>query len=198
MTQRDVLLKRMRDNLDDLYIFSVPPSGADLMVEPFMPNELVAIVAHNHPLAMRRGVISVTDLCSYPFLQREAGSGTRTLIERFFDERGIAVQPRMELGSNFAIEQAVATGVGVSIVSRTMLDGLHLGDDIHVLSVDGLPLRGHWYLVYLKTKAEWPVVKRFRDFLREFQYEARLSMPAHAGSGKRPRNPSARRPRSAA
>ncbi len=49
VTQRDVLLQRMRDNLDDRYIFSVPPEGADLSVEPFMPNELVAIAARHHP-----------------------------------------------------------------------------------------------------------------------------------------------------
>ena len=171
VTQRDVLIRRMRDNLDDLYVFSVPPSAPDLAVEPFMPNELVAIAARDHPLARRRGAISVAELCSYPFLQRESGSGTRILIERFFAEQGITVQPRMELGSNFAIEQAVATGIGVSIVSRTMLVGLHLSDDICVLDVEGLPLRGHWYLAYLKAKAELPVVRRFRDFMCEFSHE---------------------------
>jgi DNA-binding transcriptional LysR family regulator len=171
VTQRDVLLKRMRDNLDDLYVFSVPPNDPDLAVEPFMANELVAIAARDHPLARRKGAISVSELCAYPFLQRERGSGTRTLIERFFAEQGITVQPRMELGSNFAIEQAVATGIGVSIVSRTMLDGLHLGEEIRVLNVEGLPLRGSWNLVYMKTKAELPVVKHFREFLREFAHE---------------------------
>jgi DNA-binding transcriptional LysR family regulator len=77
----------------------------------------------------------------------------------------------MELGSNFAIEQAVATGVGVSIVSRTMLNRLHLNDDIRVLNVEGLPLRGNWYLVYLKAKADLPVVRQFRIFIREFAHE---------------------------
>jgi len=171
VTQRDVLLRRMRDNLDDLYVFSVPPQEANLVVEPFMPNELVAIAARNHPLAQHQGVIGLAEFCRHPFLQREAGSGTRTAIERFFAEQGIAVQPRMELGSNFAIEQAVATGLGVSIVSRTMLDGLHLGDEIRVLNVEGLPLRGHWHLVYMKAKAEFPVVKHFRDFLLQFAPE---------------------------
>jgi len=171
VTQRDVLLRRMRDNLDDLYVFSVPPQEANLVVEPFMPNELVAIAARNHPLAQHQGVIGLAEFCRHPFLQREVGSGTRTAIERFFAEQGIAVQSRMELGSNFAIEQAVATGLGVSIVSRTMLDGLHLGDEIRVLNVEGLPLRGHWYLVYMKAKAEFPVVKHFRDFLQQFAPE---------------------------
>lgn len=189
VTQRDVLLRRMRDNLDDLYVFSVPPNAPDLVVEPFMPNEFVAIAAHDHPLARRRGAISVAELCSHPFLQRESGSGTRTLIERFFAEQGITVQPRMELGSNFAIEQAVATGVGVSIVSRAMLDGLHLGDEIRVLDVEGLPLRGHWYLVYLKTKAELPVVKSFREFLRQFPHE----LPGQGATPESPRRAVVRR-----
>lgn len=190
VTQRDVLLRRMRDNLDDLYVFSVPPTAPDLAVEPFMPNELVAIAARDHPLAHSKQPISVAELCRYPFLQRETGSGTRTLIERFFAEQGIAVQPRMELGSNFAIEQAVATGVGVSIVSRTMLDGLHLGDEIRVLDVEGLPLTGHWYLVYLRSKAGLPVVQRFRAFLHEFPHDAPGQRAVSARSGRRPRSPS--------
>ncbi|OZA29807.1 MAG: hypothetical protein B7X91_00805 [Hydrogenophilales bacterium 17-64-11] len=190
VTQRDVLLRRMRDNLDDLYVFSVPPSAPDLAVEPFMANELVAIAAHDHPLAQRRGAVSAAERCSYPILQRESGSGTRTLIERFFAEQGITVQPRMELGSNFAIEQVVATGVGVSIVSRTMLDGLHLGDEIRVLDVEGLPLRGHWYLVYLKSKAELPVVKCFREFIRQFAHDvpgqgaATTTRPRRSAAGR--------------
>lgn len=194
VTQRDVLLQRMRDNLDDLYVFSVPPAAPDLVVEPFMPNELVAIAARDHPLARSKRPISLAELCRYPFLQREVGSGTRTLIEHFFAGRGLTVQPRMELGSNFAIEQAVATGVGVSIVSRTMLDGLHLGDEIRVLDVEGLPLSGHWYLVYLRSKAELPVVQRFRAFLHEFPHDAPGQRAVPARPGRRPRSPSRKTP----
>ncbi len=168
VTQREVMLQRMRDNLDDLYIFSVPPHGPDIAVEAFLPNELVAIAARTHPLATRKRKISLEELCEYPFLQRESGSGTRTTIERHLQQQGIRLRPRMELGSNFAIEQAVATGIGVSIVSRTMLQTSHFGDEIRVLNVRGLPIRGHWYLVYLKPKAELPVIRQFREFLREF------------------------------
>jgi DNA-binding transcriptional LysR family regulator len=171
VTQREVLLQRLRDNLDDLYIFSVPPQGPDLDVEAFMVNDLVAIAARRHPLARRRRPIALADLCAEPFLQREAGSGTRIVIERFLAERGLALRPRMELGSNFAIEQAVATGVGVSIVPSAMLTGLRLGHEIRVLAVEGLPIRGSWYLVHLKAKADFPVVRQFRDHLRQFARE---------------------------
>lgn len=167
VTQREVLLQRMRENLDDLYIFSVPPQAPDLSVEAFLPNELVAIAAHDHPLARRTRPISLKELCEYPFIHREAGSGTRIIIERHLAALGLEIRPRMELGSNFAIEQTVATGIGVSIVSRTMLEGLQLGDEIRVLDVQDLPIRGYWYLVFLNAKAELPVVRQFRGFLKE-------------------------------
>ncbi len=187
VTQRDVLLRRMRDNLDDLYIFSVPPEGADLTVEPFMPNELVAIAARHHPLARRRGPVSLAEFCAEPFLQREAGAGTRMAIERFLALQGITLRPRMELGSNFAIEQAVATGVGVSIVSRTMLASLRLGQEIRVLDVEGLPIRGHWYLVFLNTKGDLPVVRQFRAFIRHFGADPQASVSLAASETRRRR-----------
>lgn len=66
-----------------------------------------------------------------------------------------------------------------------MLNGLHLGDEICVLNVEGLPLRGHWYLVYQKTKAELPVVPRFREFLREFLHDARAQAAPPAPRARR-------------
>ncbi len=167
VTQREVLIQRLRDNLDDLYIFSVPPQGGDLCVEPFMGNDLVAIASRQHPFARRRH-IRLAEFCAEPFLQREAGSGTRLVIERYLAEHGLSLRPRMELGSNFAIEQAVATGVGVSIVPSVMLAGLRPAGEIRVLDVEGLPISGHWYLVYLKTKADFPVVRQFRAYVHEF------------------------------
>lgn len=182
VTQRDVLLRRMQDNLDDLYIFSIPPEGADLIVEPFMPNELVAIAARHHSFARRRR-IRLAELCAQPFLMREPGSGTRMTIERHLAQHGITLRPRMELGSNFAIEQLVATGMGVSIVSRNILAGLHFGKEIRVLDVETLPIRGHWYLVYLGTKVELPVVGHFRRFVHQHTDEL-LSPYRH--TAKRP------------
>lgn len=167
VTQRDVLLRRMHENLDDVYIFSVPPKETEIEIEPFLPNELVAIASRDHRFTRRKRPIRLAELCAEPFLQREAGSGTRILIEQFLAGHGLSVKPRMELGSNFAIEQAVATGVGVSIVSRIMIEGLHLSEEISVLDVEGLPISGHWYLAFLKSKADLPIVGQFRAFLRE-------------------------------
>ncbi len=107
-------------------------------------------------------------------------------IERFLAQHGIRVKPRMELGSDFAIEQAVATGVGVSLVSRTMLSGLHFGAEIRVLDVEGLPIRGHWCLVFLSAKGELPVARQFRAFIRQFGAQPQSALgPATAAKRRR-------------
>jgi DNA-binding transcriptional LysR family regulator len=42
------------------------------------------------------------------------GSGTRIAIERPFYEHGIALHPRLELGSSEAIKQAILAALGIS------------------------------------------------------------------------------------
>jgi DNA-binding transcriptional LysR family regulator len=40
------------------------------------------------------------------------------VAERFFAELGLTLRPAMELGSTEAVREAVAAGLGVSVVSR--------------------------------------------------------------------------------
>lgn len=93
---------------------------AEFEVEPFMTDELIAIASPKHRFAGRRGKNAVTaaELCREPMIVREAGSGTRAIVERALGQRGISVTPAMAVGSTIVIKRAVAAGVGVAIVSR--------------------------------------------------------------------------------
>ncbi len=48
---RDGVVQRLRDNLDDLYIMSMPPKDMNLGDEAFMPNPIVVIAPMSDPLA---------------------------------------------------------------------------------------------------------------------------------------------------
>jgi len=78
---------------------------------------------------------------------RERGSGTRNAIERRFAENGITIRPRLELGSNEAIKQAILAGLGISALSRHALT-LNQPGQFAVLDVVGFPILRHWYAVY--------------------------------------------------
>jgi hypothetical protein len=53
---RDGVVHRLRENLDDLYIMSMPPKDMDLGDEAFMPNPIVLIAPNADPLAKRTQV----------------------------------------------------------------------------------------------------------------------------------------------
>lgn len=161
---RDRLLERLARNQDDLYVMGVPPEGLDIVCEPFMENPLVVLAPVSHPMA-RRKRIPFADLANEPFIVRERGSGTRLTIERVFQEKNVPLKIRMELGSNEAIKQAVAGGLGLALLSQSTLNldpGLN---EVSILNVSGFPIKRSWYVVRPRGKQLSVVAKVFLDFL---------------------------------
>jgi DNA-binding transcriptional LysR family regulator len=166
VVNRDRLLERLARNDDDLYIMGVPPQDLDVVSEPLIGNPLVVVAPAAHPLA-QRSRIRLSELADQYFLMREKGSGTRITVERMFEEKGIPLKVKMELGSNEAIKQAVAGGLGLAIMSRHALNPLTGGEPIVELKVQGFPIQRHWYLVTPRGKQLSVVAQTFLDFLQD-------------------------------
>jgi DNA-binding transcriptional LysR family regulator len=166
VSNRERILERLADNLDDLYILGQPPGGIEAEAEPFLENPLVVLAPAQHPLAGQQR-IPLARLAEEPFLLREPGSGTRIATERLFAEHGLAVRVRMELGSNEAIKQAIVGGLGVSVLSRhTLALDAPMGQ-LAILDVEGFPIQRHWYVAYPAGKQLSVVARTFLDYLRE-------------------------------
>lgn len=88
-----------------------------LVIIPFLEEELVLIVPPNHPI-VHRARVSLGDLAGQPFIAREAGSATRELVEEKARRRGVSLKVVMDLASNEAIKKAVENGLGISVISR--------------------------------------------------------------------------------
>jgi DNA-binding transcriptional LysR family regulator len=164
VTNRERVLQRMADNMDDLYVLGQPPEHMDVEFESFMENPLVVLASGSHPLAGKKN-ISPQRLVEEQFLMREAGSGIRLATEQFFAERGLKLKVRMELGSNEAIKQAVAGGLGIAVLSAHTLALERSGEELTILDVTGFPIRRHWYLAYPKDKHLSVVARAFLEFL---------------------------------
>ncbi|MBS0329613.1 MAG: LysR family transcriptional regulator, partial [Proteobacteria bacterium] len=104
-------------------------------------------------------------LASESFLVREAGSGTRGAMERFFAARGLEIRSSMEMSSNEAIKQAVQAGLGLGILSLQTLEMELALRRLAVLAVEGFPIMRHWYVVHRTDKRLSPVAQAFKTFV---------------------------------
>ena len=164
VTNRETLLQQLENNELDLIIMGEPPSGIDLMAEPFMENPLVIIAPSDHPL-VGESAIRAARMANESFVMRDQGSGTRNAIERFFKTHGLQLHAGMEMSSNEAIKQAVEAGLGLGIVSIHTLELELEFKRIVILDVEGFPIVRHWYVVQLKNIRLSPIAQAFKEFV---------------------------------
>ena len=159
---RDGVIKRVEDNSDDLYVMSKPPLHIDLEDHILMPNPLCMIAYKDHPLALKKN-IRLQDLKQERFILRELGSGTRMSADIHFKQKKFIPNLLLELGSNEAIKKAVASRLGVAVISIHALDQFDYDNEISVLRLQDFPINSQWHLVYLKGKQLSPIAKAFYD-----------------------------------
>jgi DNA-binding transcriptional LysR family regulator len=176
VTNRERVMERVTENLDDLYILSEPVDEQLLDAEAFVDNPLLVLAPKDHPLVGRRR-IALEQLAREPFLMREQGSGTRLAVEELFAAHGLKPQFRMELGSNEAIKQAILAGLGISVLSRHVLVANGSGDPA-VLDVVGFPIMRHWHIAHPRGKQLSVAALAFRQFLLDAVKQHALAKPA--------------------
>jgi len=159
---RDHVITRLRSNLDDLYVMSMPPADLPLEDHILMPNPLVVVAPAGHKLAAKKRV-QLDQLQAERFILREKGSGTRMATDAHLRQMGFAPGAVLELGSNEAIKESVEGQLGVSIVSRHALGAHHEG--LAILNVQGFPIQSQWHLVWPKGKQLSPIAQVFREHL---------------------------------
>lgn len=161
---RDGVVQRLRANQDDLYIMSMPPGDIEIEKQVFLSNPLVVVAPDSHPMA-GQSRIELASLAQERFILREQGSGTRLACDAHFAACGFQPIVRLALGSNEAIKQSVAGGLGLAVLSTHSL-GEHMGDDsLATLDVAGFPILSRWYTVHLKGKRLSPMAQAFLHHL---------------------------------
>ena len=119
----DSIVGMVGDNSIDLGIVEGVVNNKYLLVEDCQQDELRVIVPPDHTLAAK-ATLAPAELLDYPFISREEGSGTRSVIASFLEQHGVSEEQLIqsfELGSTEAIKGAVQAGMGISIVSAAAL-----------------------------------------------------------------------------
>lgn len=175
---RDGVLARLREHRDDLYVMSQPPTDLALEDTVLMPNPLCLVAPRGHAL-LGAGRLPLSALADQPFILREPGSGTRMSVDAAFRAQRFRPRLRLQLGSNEAVREAVAGGLGLAVLSAHALAGQPAQQGVALLDVEGFPLASQWHLVHPRGSSLSPLAQAFRTHLLAQAPKRRLpTMPA--------------------
>ncbi len=165
----DAVVSMVADNSIDLGIVEGEVNSQLLQVEHCQYDELIVAAPPNHELASKQQ-IKPTELLNHPFIFREGGSGTRSVIANYLEQHNLhedQLNQPFELGSTEAIKGAVQAGMGISIVSKAAMTK-ELGLDMLRPIPLSPPLVREFYFVRQRQPFRTHLMDELFQFARQY------------------------------
>lgn len=164
------IVSMVEHNVIDLGVVESPVNNKNLIVEVCHNDQLVVIAAPDHELSKRGGTVKASDIVKYPFVSREEGSGTRDVIMQYLVEEKINpndLNLSLELGSPESIKGAVEAGMGITIISRSIIGKELKLNTLCELQLDP-PLSRPFSFVRQRQKFRVTVMEKLLEFARSY------------------------------
>ncbi len=130
-------------------------------------DRIVLVVPHGHPLSLGAAA-TLDELAAHPLVLREAGSGLRHAFEQALERAGRSLADLrvvLELGSNEAIKEAVARGVGVAVLSACAVHPELDAGRLRVVDVEGVGCAREMFVVTDRRRVLSRVARSFLSLL---------------------------------
>ena len=164
------IVSMVEQNVIDLGVVESQVSNKNLIVEVCHEDQLVVVAAPDHELVKRGGKVSASDIVRYPFVSREEGSGTRDVIMHYLLEHKITPSDMtfsLELGSPEAIKGAVEAGMGITILSRSIIGKELKLNMLAELELDP-PLSRPFSFVRQRQKFRVTIMEKLLEFAQSY------------------------------
>lgn len=140
------VLQQLIECRTDFGLIEAPFSAPQLVFEPWQEDELVVFARADHRLAGQPGDLAALAACDW--VMREAGSGSRRLLETLLQPAIGAFRIALELGSGEAVREAVRCGHGIACASRLTVARELASGEFSVLPTPGISLKRQLQLVW--------------------------------------------------
>ena len=182
VSDTQTVCERVLDDELELGVVGAAPPQRGLVFEPFVRDELVAIVPPDHPLASRESV-TLEELVAEPMLLQQEGSG-RALGGRGRDARGGACATatstsRWSSGLQQSVKAAVLDGFGITVISRLAVEREVAEGSLVALRLEGPGLERHFFAVRHAGRTPKRVTTTFLDFARAEAWATWRRAPHH-------------------
>jgi len=164
------IVSMVEHNVIDLGVVESAVSNKNLIVEVCHDDQLVVVAAPDHDLVKRGGKVKASDIVNYPFVSREEGSGTREVIMQYLMEAKVSLGDMnicLELGSPESIKGAVEAGMGITIISRSIIGKELKLNTLAELQLDP-PLSRPFSFVRQRQKFRVTVMEKLLEFAQSY------------------------------
>lgn len=148
----------------DLAVVEWRTESPEIELTPFQTDELLVATSMNHPFGQLEE-IEAERLADQPFILREPGSGTRALAMQSLGPVAERIKVVLELESPEAIKRSVQAGLGVSIISETIIRADLERNAIAGLRLAGCRMQREFSLASLRARHQSPAAQAFAEFL---------------------------------
>lgn len=163
VTNRTKVTESLINNEIDFALMSLDPDIKGVNVLKLMQNKL--FMFGKSDLGIDWSAQNLSEIQYLPLIYREAGSGTRLIMERYINHHQVPLRRKLELTSNEAVKQAVLAGLGFSIMPLAGLKNELALQQLKIIPLDDLPIISSWHLVWLEGKRLSPVAKAYHNYL---------------------------------
>lgn len=136
----------------------------ELVIQPFMQDELFIVGASNHPLT-KRSSITISELQQQNWVARESGSGTRTYLDHLLRINGLQVQSLLTISSNQGVKESVIQGLGLSLLSGCVIEREIKNGDMSILPLERQHFTRTFSYLYSPTMKNKRNVEALIDFI---------------------------------
>jgi DNA-binding transcriptional LysR family regulator len=172
---RNVLDGLIRCELD-VGLIEGEANDPDLLIEPWLADELVVFCAPQHKLA-QVAQVSNQQLADENWILRERGSGTRALFDRVVAPALAQVSIQLQLEHTEAIKRVVEAGLGLSCLSRVSLRDAFRRGSLVEIKTPQFNLQRHFYFVQHRQRHISPASRTFLALCRELGNAAEIRLP---------------------
>ena len=128
------IVESVRSLQVDIGLIEGQTNDTEVSVHPFMEDELFIIASNDHPLASK-GPFGIADLQNQAWVSREQGSGTREYLNHVIRSTGLTVKSLITISSNQGIKESVIQGMGLSLLSRSVIKREVKNGDLSVIPI---------------------------------------------------------------
>jgi DNA-binding transcriptional LysR family regulator len=160
----DVVHRMVLDGDVDLGIVAYPEPKPNLVILPFLEDELIAICNDEHPWA-KRETIRLQELHEQPFIAFDEGIPTRKAIDAVLGRRHIRINIKMQCDNIEILKRMVEVGLGISLVPRFSVQNEVRQGLLHCLPISDYCFKRPLALIHRKGKSLSRPMQAFVDIL---------------------------------